>query len=176
MVAHKNGHNDLTPNFIKATFDYNPKTGELRWKMRLSKRIHIGDLAGVTDDQGRIKIGICNKDYFAHRVIWVWMTGKWPSKEVDHRNEIKSDNRWKNLREATASQNHRNRGKPKNNKSGYKGVCWDNRRQKWIATINVRIGKKKKQFWLGAYANPEQAFEAYKQGAKRIHGLEWAKY
>ena len=171
-MAHKNGHNDLSPAFIRKTFDYNPETGELRWAVRLSTRIRVGNLAGTLDDQGRIKIGIRGKDYFAHRIIWVWMTGFWPKKEVDHRNEVKSDNWWKNLREATPSQNHRNRGKQRNNTTGYKGVAFDKKRGCFIAGVKLN-GKRH-----GIRARFETAEEAYKavcKLAKKLHG-KWSSY
>lgn len=174
--GHKNSHNDLTYEFVREVFSYEPETGELRWKKVLSKRIHIGDAAGCLDDQGRIKIGIQKKDYFAHRIIWLWMTGEWPPFEVDHRDQIKSNNRWKNLRLATPSQNHRNRGAPSNNKSGYKGVCWDNNKNKWLVTINKNIDGKKKHFHIGWFDDVYEAGAAYVKAALDIHGREWAHW
>ena len=176
MRGHKNSHNDLSAEFVREIFNYNPKTGLLIWKVMLSKRAVAGKTAGALDDQGRIKIGIRNKDYFAHRIIWLWMTGKWPRYEVDHRDENKANNRWKNLREATSSQNHRNRGAPKNNRSGYKGVCFDNRKKAWLATINIKIGKRKKHIHIGWYKTAEKAHKAYCARALKVHGKNWAHF
>src|SRR5690606_30126031 len=41
----------------------------------------------------------------------------------------------------------------KDNKSGHKGVCWDNRRQKWRAYIGI----KGKQITLGYFEHMEDA-------------------
>ena len=174
--GHKGSHNDLTQERVRDLFEYNTSTGNLSWRISMPPRGRVGAIAGFMDDQKRIKIGINGQEYFAHRIIWLWMNGAWPTYEVDHINEIKSDNSWTNLREATSSQNHRNRGRPRNNKTGYKGVCFDNTRKKYIATINVLVNGKKKQFWLGAHSTPEAAYEAYKAGAKKIHGEKWAKF
>lgn len=38
------------------------------------------------------------------------MTGAWPDLQIDHINRDQLDNRWLNLRQATASQNGQNRG------------------------------------------------------------------
>jgi|SRR5215469_1495376 len=171
-MVHKKGHNDLSPELIKSYFDYSPQTGKLTWINRPARRIHIGDIAGFPDDQGRIKIGVSGKEYFAHRIVWVWMTGKWPDKEIDHINENPSDNRWENLREATPSQNHRNRGKQKNNTTGFKGVTFDKRRGKYIAGIKLN----QKRYSAGnCFSTPEEAYEAVCKLALTLHG-DWSRY
>ena len=43
---------------------------------------------------------------------------------TDHRNHLTLDNRRENLIGATPTESQRNRMKPKNNTSGYKGVSW----------------------------------------------------
>ena len=43
-------------------------------------------------------------------------------------------------------------------------------------TINKKENGKKKQYWLGAYDTAEAAHHAYKAGAIKIHGSEWAKH
>ena len=96
------------------------------------------------------------------------MTGKWPDKEVDHRDLDKSNNRWHNLRETTHSQNMANCRAYKTNKSGVKGVSWNKRQQKWIAKIKVNgttihllstDSKDKAEVWYKAFA--ELAFGEY---------------
>jgi hypothetical protein len=54
--------------------------------------------------------------YYAHRLAWLWWFGEWPEGGLDHINRIRNDNRIDNLREATRSENQRNRrkeGEPK---------------------------------------------------------------
>lgn len=88
------------------------------------------------------------------------------SKDVDHRNGDRLDNRRGNLRRCTHPQNMRNRGRNANNKSGYKGVCWHRISTKWCAQIN-HAGKVKH---LGLFLTPEEAAKAYDAAAKRWHG------
>ena len=93
------------------------------------------------------------------------MTGIWPEgKQIDHINLIKSDNRWVNLRLATPSQNKSNTGKRADNTSGFKGVSKLGNKWKAQCTAN------KKFKYLGLYATPELAAEAYEKYARENHG------
>ena len=86
--------------------------------------------------------------------------------DVDHVNGNKLDNRVKNLRVATKSQNQYNRGKPKSNTSGFKGVSWYAPGNSWRAKITVN----KKYINLGSYKCPIEASEAYLAAAQKYHG------
>jgi len=76
------------------------------------------------------------------------------------------DNRIENLRPATKAENGWNRGKNKNNKSGFKGVTFDACRGKWKASIGVH-GKVKQ---LGRFSSPEAASSAYEIAAQKFCG------
>ena len=60
------------------------------------------------------------------------LTG-WP--ETDHRNLNGLDNRRENLRPASRSLNNANRPLQRNNTSGYKGVTWDRRENRWAVQL-----------------------------------------
>lgn len=90
--------------------------------------------------------------------------------QVDHINADKLDNRRENLRTATVQQNGQNRGKYSCNTSGFKGVSWDKRDNKWFSQINVN-GKR---IFLGRFETPELAAKAYNDAAIKYHG-EFAK-
>lgn len=85
-----------------------------------------------------------------------------PTLSIDHANMNKLDNRKSNLRLATKTQNSRNTGVRKDNKSGYKGVIWFGRDKKWRAYINV----DKKFRHLGYYNNIKDAVSAYKKASR----------
>lgn len=156
----------IIPELLKTFLDYNPETGLLTWKVRNSKRIHIGDIAGCKSTDGRILIGIKGRLYKAHRVAWALQTGEWPKHMIDHINNDPSDNRWKNLRPATKSQNQMNVKRIKSNTSGHKGVTWSKASQKWRASIKANG----KQFHLGVFEQIEDAVRAYADAAARLHG------
>lgn len=91
-------------------------------------------------------------------------------KVVDHINGDGLDNRRSNLRIVTTSQNGMNRKLSKNNSSGYKGVCYNKQRGKWMAYIMF----EKKQRTIGYFANSLEAAKAYNKEASRLFG-EFAK-
>ena len=77
-------------------------------------------------------------------------------KKTDHKNGIRHDNRRENLRPASDMQNAMNRGKRSDNTSGYIGVNWSKRYQKWVAQIQFN----KKKIPLGYFDNIEDAIIA----------------
>lgn len=173
--------NEITQEILRELLDYNVETGELRWREReihwfadsekqsafQSCRAFNGQFAGklVTSHRpdGYLQIGILGEYYRAHRVIWKWMTGAWPD-HVDHINGIRDDNRWENLRSVSASENHRNRGTPRGNTSGFVGVFWNKQKRKWASTICVN-GKRTR---LGFFDAPEDAHAAYQHAASQL--------
>lgn len=155
----------ITQSELKEVLEYNPDTGVFTWKKTVNSRAVVGSIAGHLDYQ-YIQITIYGKKYRAHRLAFLYMTGEWPKELVDHINQIKDDNRYTNLREATVSQNNMNSKKPKNNKSGYRGVHWDTTRNKWVA----RIKYKSKYRYLGRYTDIKEATEVYKKAAFELYG------
>lgn len=103
------------------------------------------------------------------RVILERMIGRSLEKHelVDHiNNENSLDNRRCNLRLANNSENCMNRGIPRNNTSGYKGVHWSKHMSKWRALIRVN----KERIHLGYHDNIEDAYKAYCEAALIYHG------
>lgn len=88
--------------------------------------------------------------------------------DVDHINGDPSDNRRANLRVATRSQNRVNTGLQSNNTSGYKGVSWRVKHQKWQAAIS-RIEPRGMRF-LGHFDSAIEAARAYDAAAIELYG------
>lgn len=135
--------NDLKQETVKELFDY--KDGALFWKVTGSGIIR--GLAGCPHWTGYKIVGIKRKVYQLHRVIFLWHHGYMPECEIDHINRDRGDNRIENLREVSVSCNQRNRGNPKNNNSGVKGVWWDTANRVWRSGIRVNG----KQYALGSF-------------------------
>lgn len=69
-----------------------------------------------------------------------------------------------NLRWATRSTQLFNRRIPKDNTSGYKGVGWNKRKNKWFATISFN----KKTTFLGLFSDKEDAIKARLKAEKEL--------
>jgi hypothetical protein len=135
---------------------YDPITGVFRWRIKPSKSIETGAITGSRDADGYLQLCYQGKRYKAHRVATIYMTGKWPEYEIDHKNRVRSDNRWNNLRPATRKQNGENQSIARTNTSGVRGVSWYPKYRKWVAYIK-HCGKKKT---LGYFFNIEDAAKA----------------
>lgn len=159
----------ITQKELKLFLEYSSKNGEFRWKVSPRKRFVLSDkqIAGcISKAIGYCLIGINGKRYYAHRLAWPYMTGKWPTSQIDHVNGNKTDNRFCNLREADQSTNKCNKPKRKDNTSGYKGVWLHKETGKWRAGLKIR-GRKVD---LGLHATPLAAYAAYCKAANVHHG------
>ena len=156
---------------LKEIIEYDPISGVFTWKFRRDVRGGwnskcAGKRAGRIDSSGHRQIAIDGHRYQASNLAWLYMKGVWPLLLVDHRNTIKDDDRFENLREATYYQNSYNRGAQVDNKSGYKGVYQHKDNGVWVASITV----EKVQKYLGCFATAEEASCAYEAAAIRFHG------
>lgn len=165
MRGHRNARCDLSAGLIRSLFYYNRRTGIMRWKKTSSTRIKRGNIAGSITKAGHRRVNINGVGYLAHRLIWVWVTGKWPARELDHKNQKKADNRWTNIRPATTLQNNQNKGKRKNNTSGYKGVWFE----KHLGKFRSAVGFRGKLYRCGCFKTAKAAHIAYRKLAKRLH-------
>ncbi len=159
--------NNITQERLKELLHYDPDTGVFLWIKKNSRKISIGKVAGHIDKQGYWVIGIDKKQFFAHRLAWLYVFGEFPNGLIDHMNRNKTDNRIHNLRVATNSENGQNHKIQKNNTSGITGVFWCKKAKKWRA--RVKINKKYKN--LGSFHTMEEAKEARKVAEKEFYSL-----
>jgi hypothetical protein len=153
----------VTQERLKELLHYDPATGLFTWRVSRGTR-KLGDIAGtVRNPEGYIGIRIDQKTYQAHRLVWLYVYGCWPSHEIDHMNHVTHDNSLVNLREASKSVNLQNQIKcPRGNRSGILGVhCTKNGR------FQSCIGVGGKSIHLGTFLTADAARDAYLK-AKRI--------
>lgn len=132
---------------IKAWFDYNAETGEIRWKDWISpewyknKKWHetyMQEKAGKLVDfyehpSGYLKISVMEThSIYAHQIVWVLTYGKMPEGVIDHIDGNPQNNTVENLRDVSQKINCRNQRVSKANTSGVSGVSWYAPREKWV--------------------------------------------
>jgi hypothetical protein len=158
-------------NLLEVAMDYNNlfkyKDGDLYWIEKSNSLVPAGTKAGTLRKDGYVGIFIKGTYHFAHRIIWEMHNGEIPSGlTIDHVDRNRSNNNISNLRLCTFQQNHFNRSKQINNKSGFKGVSWHKQKGKWVAQIKIE-GKNK---FLGFFNDPEKAYEKYCEKAIEHYG------
>ncbi len=106
--------------------------------------------------------GAKRRSIYMHRVIMNYSGNM----GIDHENNYALDNRRKNLRICTKSQNGHNTGRQVKNKSGHKGVSWSEDREKWVAQIGINMTTKN----LGHFTNINDAISARKEAEEKYVG------
>jgi hypothetical protein len=154
----------LTADRLREVLDYDKLTGVFMWRAALSNRVKIGDVAGRVRTHGYRTIGIDGSRYPAGSLAWFYVHGRWPDGEIDHKNTVRDDQRFENLRDVTHLGNmHNQRMARRNNKSGFLGVS--PRRGKFLAQIRI----DGKQRHIGMFETPELAHTAYIAAKRQFH-------
>jgi hypothetical protein len=146
----------LTRQRLLEVLRYDPDSGHFFWvapKMRPKAR--LGLPAGTPDRDGYVMVRIDRRGHMAHRLAFLYMTGEWPEKQVDHINGLKNDNRWSNLRDVSASVNSQNKR--------VRGIT--SHKGRWLARICVN-GRRTH---LGWFNSPELARAAYVAAKRELH-------
>jgi len=166
-----------TPEKLRQLLRYEPETGHLYWLPREGgpreegfNTLRAGKRAGFPLSNGRLQIFVIGYKLYVHRVVWAIHYGVWPSYNIDHVNGDPSDNRITNLRDVTQLENAHNRGRSKNNKSGYANVTADGK--KWFAGFK-HCGR---HVFVGRFDSPEEASRAVRSRQAELgftprHGL-----
>lgn len=163
---------ELTAQHLRAVLEYFPATGSFKWRRREGaewaawNKAHAGLEAGGLNDAGYVIIRIAGRLHRAHRLAYLYVTGKWPDGPVDHISGVRNANMWSNLRIVDRFENGQNlslRGTKKNS-SGHLGIHFHKTRKKYTAKI-VAYGKA---HHLGSFDDRDAAIAAYLD-AKRTH-------
>jgi|SRR3990170_3312281 len=153
----------ITQKLLKEFLHYDPMTGVFTRLKRTCSRNKVGDIAGTIDSNGYVVIRIFGALRYAHRLAWFYMKGVWPRPEIDHRDTVRDNNRWKNLREATRAINAQNKRKAQNNsKTGLLGVSPHG------VGFDAYISLNKKRYYLGYYSTSEQAHAARLKAERKL--------
>lgn len=168
---------------LRELLRYDAWTGRLYWEPRSLKWFHAGRLPAyayreiwntrfahkeafrAVGPDGYMRGSILGRKLLAHRVILAIHTGAWPEFDVDHLDGDRSNNKLENLRSATRAENRQNTGISKNNSSGFTGVSFSKKYQKWVAQIMIN----RRSHFLGNFSSPEEASAAYAAAKSNKH-------
>lgn len=158
---------NITAEYVRSILEYDQDTGVFIWKHRQDcdaawNGKWAGKKAGSLDNRsGRYQISINKKIYLYHRVAYIYMMGKWPTKEIDHADGNPSNNSWLNLRLADRCSQNQNRS-GFIGRNGLKGVRFHNPTKKWQSRLRDKH--------LGLFDCPAVASFVYQIEADKNYG------
>lgn len=155
----------LTQKALREWLDYSPTTGVFTWK-KDRKSAKIGDHPRSADKDGYLRVGLLGKTHKLHRLAFLYVTGQWPTGQVDHIDGDRANNKWSNLRDVDASTNQQNKNRAfKGAKVGLLGVSQPKGRDRYSARISV----DGERMFLGWFATAEEAHQAYMSAKRIVH-------
>lgn len=160
----------LTAERLRELLHYDPETGVFRWRAdRLTGRgrrllARAGDIAGTREQNGYVRINIDYRPQRAHRLAFLYVTGKWPRHHVDHKNGVPDDNAWSNLRDVPQAINNQNQRRVRaDSKTGVQGV-----QQTADGRFVARVGLSGTRH-IGRFDTPQEAHSAYVAAKRELH-------
>lgn len=183
FIADRRSGGTITTAYLKEALHYDPETGDFTWrgdrprdhfKHLRNYNSYLSTLAGKKAGNARTKdgywkVGIIGNELQAHRIAYamhlnIELTDL--PEQIDHADGDDLNNRFANLRPATQNQNQHNKGIYSNNTSGFKGVSFHKKTQKFSAGIRINGVRKH----LGLFSTPEAAHAAYVKAANDNFG------
>lgn len=154
----------ITAKRLRELFHYDPETGIWTWVACSKSRLN-GRRADHQRDSKRLYriVTIDKQKYYSHRLAWLYMNGKWPEDDLDHRDLDKGNNRWSNIRIANDSLNNANKSPMK--RAVPKGVD-----PLKYGRFQARIKVNLRSIHLGTYNSAEEAADAYERAASYHFG------
>lgn len=138
----------LTQDYLKTRLEYDPLSGIFTWItggfLRKADATRLGGTpCKCVGKHGYVVIRIDGNLYLAHRLAFLYMTGKMPE-FVDHKDRVRTNNMWSNLKAATRSSNNRNVTSASN--TGHVNITWVEKRNYYVVTIKWADEKRNKTF------------------------------
>lgn len=144
----------ITQEQLKARLRYEPETGKFFSK---------GRVVGCINKDGYVQIHAFGRTWLAHRLAWLYVYGEFPRQEIDHIDQVKTNNQISNLRDVSRQENARNILRPKShNKLCILGIS------KYGNRYTAQIGHQGRKIKLGYFANLNEAMKCYQDAKKAI--------
>ena len=108
----------IDPSHLRG-YKYSPQTGMI-YRSRSRSSSKVAPCNAFNKMSGYRTLRLKKANYLQHRLAFVFMGEEIPEgMEVDHKNGIRHDNRWNNLRIATKSENQCNRKSHRDGRERY---------------------------------------------------------
>lgn len=163
--------------YLRECLRLDKRTGKLFWLNRPLRHFKTRDAwrsfntrfsgceAGSLDAHGYRQLTLTGQVIKGHQAVFALMHGEWPTRELDHWNRNRADNRPNNLKLAGRSEQSQNAGMRSVNTSGYRGVSWHKKARRW----EVHIQANGQQFYLGLFDDPAVAYSTYLAAKAQHH-------
>lgn len=159
---------ELTAARLRQLVAYDPISGLFEWRSLRFSAICPGSRAGRLNDRGYVVFKLDQREYRAHRLAWLYVTGSWPVNQIDHINGDRSDNRFSNLRDVDGHVNAQNkRVAASTNRTGLLGVIHRPRNTKRPFVARVQAGDQ--VLHIGSFVTAAEAHLAYVEVKRRVH-------
>jgi hypothetical protein len=153
---------------IDRLFEY--RNGKLYWKLATCNSVKVGDEVGtiignINHLSGYYVTRIKGVRIYIHKIVFLMFHG-YTATTIRFLDGNSLNYAIENLRDCSVSEVLFTAKKRKDNSSGYKGVSWSKKRNKWVCWI----GKDKKKIWLGYFDDKEKAHQAYIKESIKLYG------
>jgi len=153
---------------IKSKYSYDSETGVVSIHLKTEVRP-----VGYVGRNGYLVMGFRfegrTRLFYVHRVAWLLHYGEWPSRQIDHRYGIKTDNRVTQIRDVSGRENMCNL--EMHRKGALTGVNPLGNRYRAL----VRVGGP--LLYIGTFDTPQEAHQAYLDAVREAEaGLPITRY
>lgn len=156
----------LTYEDAKSLLSYDKQTGVVRWRSFVNNACRDTLVAGSSAGHKYVRVRVRGRQYYAHRLAFLLVTGEWPNGFVDHIDGNKLNNSWSNLRDVSQVVNQQNiKARPAKSSDLPLGVYLPKDKRRYKAQIRVN-GKR---ISIGYFDTAEQAGAAYLDAKRRLH-------
>lgn len=154
---------------LSDTIKYFHSSGnDLYWNTRPNKSLNINNpIRNLNRKNGYYIVVLNGVKYKVHRLLYqLYHNVELSNELIDHVDGNQINNDIHNLRIASKSTNGMNRTLQTNNTVGYKGVTKHSQCEKYMAQITLNNNR----IYIGLYATPELAYDAYCKKAIELFG------
>lgn len=156
---------DLTAQRLRELLHYDPATGVFTWLSNRGRTAKRGQQAGnVNKTLGYLMLMIDQRNYYGHRLAFLYVNGAFPAGQIDHLDGNRANNCFPNLRDVPQHINLQNRRSAQSNsKSGVLGVVQRGDR------FSAQTTHHRKSIPLGVFDTREEAYQAFLEKKRELH-------